>query len=106
MSSRTACFLLSQAYIVLKCLKEILNCFVRSVEQFKERTVSHNVASIINQLLEITMPLSLGQSKAALFFFKSIKFSFSLSEVNFYIYFLLDAIIWCPKGLEGTGSVD
>lgn len=63
------------------------------------------MASLIHQSLQITAPLSLGQRKAAPFFplLTSVKFSISLTEVNFYIGFLLDDIMWCLKGLGKAG---
>lgn len=46
------------------------------------------------------------RSKKSCFFFPlltSVKFSISLTEVNFYIGFLLDDIMWCLKGLGKAG---
>lgn len=64
----------------------------------KKQRFSHISAPKINETLEITVSLS--QTKAA------AEFSFCLSEVKFQFYFMHAAIIWYPRGLEGTGSVD
>lgn len=45
-------------------------------------------------------------NKSRCLFSKKAKFSCCLSEVKFQFYFMHAAIIWYPRGREGTGSVD